>query len=549
MTFLKRTEREADNANQLEKKPSDNAPTAPPTEQKVTFLAVFLGLVASIGGFMFGYVSGQVSGFFQMEDYARRFGQLSADGSYEFSAVRQGTITALLCAGCLIGSLISGKLADVIGRKFSISAAAFWSCVGTIIEISSSTSWAQFAVGRGVNGIGIGALSVLVPMYQSESSPAIIRGVLVTCYQLFVTLGIWLAYMVEFGTHDQASSASWRIPNGLSFLWALILGAGILVLPESPRFAYRRGREDEARKTIARLAGLTPDAREVNYQITEIRVKLEEEMSGAEVSWHEIFTGPRMAYRTILGMVLQAGQQLTGANFFFYYGTTIFQATGLTDSYVTQIILGSVNVFCTFGALYIAQKCGRRNALMVGAAWITMCFFVYAFVGHFALDQENPQNTPAAGNVLIVFSCLAIAAFATTWGPLVWAVVGELYPSRYRAPCMALATASNWLWNFLISFFTRFITGAIDYLYGLVFAGCCMALVVIVFFFVIESKDRSLEEIDTMYILGVNPITSAKWDGSKVPDSGETSGRDSSDAAAVEKNEPVERVPTTTLEE
>lgn len=449
MPFLKRTEREADNANQLEKKPSDNAPAAPQTEQKVTFIAVFLGLVASIGGFMFGYVSGQISGFFQMDDYAQRFGELQADGSYTFSAVRQGTITAILCAGCLFGSLMSGQLADIIGRKYSISAWAFWSCIGTVIEISSSTSWAQFAVGRLINGFGIGALSVLVPMYQSESSPAIIRGVLVTCYQLFVTLGIWTAYMVDFGTHKYDNSASWRIPNGLSFLWALILGAGILFLPESPRFAYRKGREDEARRTIAKLAGLTPDSREVNYQITEIRVKLEEEMSGADVKWHEIFTGPRMAYRTILGMVLQAGQQLTGANFFFYYGTTIFQATGLKDSYVTQIILGSVNVFCTFGALYIAQKCGRRNALMVGAAWITMCFFVYAFVGHFALDQANPQNTPAAGNVLIVFSCLAIAAFATTWGPLVWAVVGELYPSRYRAPCMALATASNWLWNFL----------------------------------------------------------------------------------------------------
>lgn len=130
-------------------------------------------------------------------------------------------------------------------------------------------------------------------------------------------------------------------------------------------------------------------------------------------------------------------------------GTTVFAATGLSDSYVTQIILGSVNVFCTFGALYLVQKCGRRNALMFGAAWIMMCFFVYAFVGHFALDSVNPQRTPAAGNVLIVFSCLAIASFAITWGPLVWTVVAELYPAKYRAQCMALATASNWLWNFL----------------------------------------------------------------------------------------------------
>ena len=223
----------------------------------------------------------------------------------------------------------------------------------------------------------------------------------------------------------------------------------------------------------------------------------------------------------------QAGQQLTGANFFFYYGTTIFRATGLSDSYVTQIILGSVNVFCTFGGLYVVKKCGRRNALMAGALWMMVCFLVYSFVGHFKLDPVNPANTPAAGNVLIVFSCLFIVAFATTWGPLVWAVVAELYPAKYRAPAMALATASNWLWNFLMSFFTRFITDAIDYLYGLVFAGCCAMLVLVVFFFLVESKDRTLEEIDTMYLLHVNPISSSKWDEKNMSESANSSGRQS----------------------
>jgi len=177
-----------------------------------------------------------------------------------------------------------------------------------------------------------------------------------------------------------------------------------------------------------------------------------------------------------------------------------------------------------------------------------ICFLIYAFVGHFVLDGGDAAQTKTAGNVLIVFSCFFIVAFATTWGPLVWAIVAELYPARYRAPCMALATASNWLWNFLISFFTRFIVNDIGWLYGLVFAGCCAALFFIVFFFVIETKDRSLEEIDTMYLLHVNPITSAKWDGSKVPEEAFSSG------AITPQNDqesarPVERVPTKTIEE
>jgi len=453
-----------------------------------------------------------------MEDYARRFGD-----NYEFGPARQGAIVGLLPAGCLFGSLIAGKIADSLGRRLSISFSALFTMIGTIIEVSSQTAWAQFAVGRLVTGFGIGALSVLVPMYQSESAPAILRGVLVSCYQLFITLGIWLAEMINYGTHTMEGSGSWRIPNAISFAWALVLGAGILFLPESPRFAYRMGREEEARNTIARLAGLAPDAASVNLQINEIREKLDEERAGAETRWYEIFTGPRMLYRTLLGCILQTGQQLTGANFFFYYGTTIFRATGLSDSYVTQIILGSVNVGCTFGGLWVVKNCGRRNALMAGAAWMMMCFFVYSFVGHFSLDPVNPANTPTAGNVLIVFSCFFIVAFATTWGPLVWTVVAELYPARYRAPAMAVATASNWFWNFMMSFFTRFITDDIGYLYGLVFAGCCAALVAIVFFFLIESKDRTLEEIDTMYLLHVNPITSSKWDESKIAGSSSAS--------------------------
>ncbi|KAL5627212.1 hypothetical protein BROUX41_003365 [Berkeleyomyces rouxiae] len=508
MGFLKRQ------TDQVEKAEPSSSANPDAATQRVTFMACFLGCVASIGGFMFGYVSGQISGFFSMRDYARRFGELASDGTYQFSAARQGTIVGFLCVGALFGSLVAGKIADTLGRRLCISVSAFFCCIGTIVEVSSSSSWVQFAMGRLVTGLGIGSLSVSVPMYQSESAPAIIRGVLVSMYQLFITLGIWTAEMINYGTEGIDNSASWRIPNGISFLWAIILGLGILVLPESPRFAYRQGRVDEARATIAKLAGVDENDRSVSNQLTEIRVKLEEERAAVDTNIMEIFTGPGMLYRTVLGIVLQAGQQLTGANFFFYYGTTVFSATGLSNSYVTQIILGTVNVVCTFGGLYVVQKSGRRNALMIGAAWMMMCFFVFAFVGEYKLDHANPQNTPTAGNILIVFSCLFIAAFATTWGPLVWAVVAELYPAKYRAPCMALATASNWLFNFLMSFFTRFITNAIGYLYGLVFAGCCGALVVIVFFFVIESKDRSLEEIDTMYILGVNPITSHKWDSS-----------------------------------
>lgn len=224
-----------------------------------------------------------------------------------------------------------------------------------------------------------------------------------------------------------------------------------------------------------------------------------------------------MLHRTLLGMILQAGQQLTGANFFFYYSTTIFKSVGLSNSYVTSIILGTVNVVATLFGLWLINVVGRRKALIGGALWMFGCFMIYTFVGTYTVQNHNSHE---GGTVLIVFTCLFICAFATTWGPLPWAIVGELYPTRYRAVCMALATASNWLLNFLISFFTSFITDKIHYWYGMVFGGSCLALVFIVYFFLIESKDRSLEEIDTMYTTGVSPIKSASWEASDLGSEG-----------------------------
>jgi SP family sugar:H+ symporter-like MFS transporter len=376
-------------------------------------------------------------------------------------------------------------------------------------------------MGRFTAGLGIGALSTVVPMYQSESIPKRIRGAAVSSYQLLITLGIWTAYMINYGTvRGYTDSAQWRISVGLSALWAIVLGSTILLLPESPRFAYRKGRVDEARLNMARLNGVNSGSAFVDKEIREIQEKLEAESTGIEHHWSEVFTGPRMLYRTLLGMVLQAGQQLTGANYFFYYGTTIFTATGLEDSYVTSIILGTVNVATTILGLWVVENVGRRKAMMCGAAWMGICLFIFAFVGHYQLDQVDPQRTPQAGTVMIVFTCLFIAAFATSWGPLVWTIVGELYPARHRAVCMALATASNWLFNFLISFFSTMITNDIDYLYGLVFGASCFVLFFVVYFFVIETKGRSLEEIDTMYVLHVNPITSASWRASSLQKDG-----------------------------
>lgn len=450
-----------------------------------------------------------------MPDFLDRFGQAHADGTKYFSNVRSGLIVALLSIGTLIGALVGAPVADRIGRRASIS---FWSLIvsiGFVVQIAASRAWYQIMIGRLIAGFGVGALSLLVPMYQAETAPAWIRGALVCAYQLFITMGIFLAACFNYGTvqHQSQSSASWRIVIGLGWLWTIILGVGILFFPETPRFDFRQGRSERATETLCRVYGATPNHWAIHTQVEEIERKLRAESNvkaGPIDEFIGMFKAPRMAYRIALGVLLQMFQQLTGANYFFYYGTTIFRSVQI-DSFITQIILNTINFAVTFIGLYMVEHFGRRKSLMAGAFWMFICFLIFASVGHFKLDLKEPQNTPTAGVVLIVFACLFILGFATTWGPMIWTIQAEIFPSRYRAKGMALSTASNWIWNFCIGFFTPFITKKIDFRYGYVFAACNLVAVFLIYFFVIEGQGRTLEEIDTMYLEHVTPWKSSKW--------------------------------------
>lgn len=262
---------------------------------------------------------------------------------------------------------------------------------------------------------------------------------------------------------------------------------------------------------MSKLYGVSPNNQVIVNELAEVKEQYDAEMASKDEPWYEMFRAPRMLYRILLGVVLQAFQQLTGANYYFYYGTVMFKGAGISNSYVTQMILGGVNFGSTFGGLYVIERFGRRKSLITGGIWMFVCFMIYASVGHFALDVNTPTNTPGPGKAMVVFACLFIVAYAMTWGPMVWAIVAELYPSRYRARSMAIATASNWLWNFLISFFTPFIAGDIDFAYGYVFAGCLFVAVLVVHFCVLESKGKTLEEIDTMYVMRIAPWKSSKW--------------------------------------
>ncbi|KAJ5158203.1 Major facilitator superfamily domain general substrate transporter [Penicillium coprophilum] len=487
--------------NEHEKGPSDLVDTPIPL---LTWRSLVMGLLVSMGGFLFGYDTGQISGFLEMKDFLHRYGEPQSDGTYHFSNVRSGLIVALpkLSIGTLIGALVAAPIADRLGRKWSISWWSLMVCIGITVQISSPFGkWYQVAMGRWVAGLGVGAISLLVPMYQAESGPRHIRGSLISTYQLFITLGIFVANCINYGTEARTDTGSWRIPMGITYLWAIILGAGMMFFPESPRYDYRNGKIDKAKSTLAKIYGIPHNHRALHLEFDEIRQKHEEEKRNGQVSWIQMFSAPTMGYRVAVGVALQALQQLTGANYFFYY-----------------MILGGVNFGTTFLGLYLIEHYGRRRSLIAGALWMFVCFMIFASVGHFSLDREDPEKTKSAGVAMVVFACLFILGFASTWGPMVWTIIAELYPSQYRARAMSLATASNWLWNFLLAFFTPFITGDIDFRFGYVFAGCLFLAAALVYFAVIEGQGRTLEEIDTMYRMGVKPWKSSKFQFPPDPD-------------------------------
>ena len=421
-------------------------------------------------------------------------------------------------------------MSDYLGRRYSITVGCLIFSVGVIIQMACEYSWRQIAIGRLVTGVAIGQLSAAVPVYQSETVPRQVRGALVGTYQLFVTLGILLSYVTCYGTHKYGDNgmkgdanpvntgalyptAQWRVPIGLGFAWALILGVGILFCPESPRWLARNNSSDDRiLRSLSVVRGVEDQHPAVAAEFYDIKQELEEERALPPKGWLDCLRPEeKTLYRTVLGMALQTGQQLTGANYFFYFGVTIFQPVGISDPYIIQIILGGVNTGCTFWGLWALDRLGRRICLMFGALWMFIWLIVFATVG--TASSTNGEDIPRwAGTVMVVSTCLFIFAFAGTWGPGVWSAIAEFVNPATRTKQYALATMSNWIWNFNLAFFTSPITSSIHFRYGYVFAACCLANFLIVYFFLYETANLSLEAANLMYNeKGVYAWNSRKW--------------------------------------
>jgi len=530
----------------------------PPTEAGAAWPAVLIGLFVAFGGVLFGYDTGTISGILAMDFWQDTFstGYVNSKAHLDVSPAQSSAVVSILSAGTFFGALASPLLGDHIGRRWALIASCWVFNLGVALQ-TAATSLPLFLAGRFFAGFGVGLVSALVPLYQSETAPKWIRGAIVGAYQLAITIGLLLAAIVDNGTHERQDTGSYRIPIAVQFAWAIILILGMLLLPETPRYLIKRNRMDKAAVSLGRLRRLPKDHPAIHEELSEIEASHKFELSMGKASYLDCFRGG-MRKRQLTGMGLQALQQLTGINFIFYYGTQYFKNSGISNAFIITMITSSINVVSTLPGLYAVDHWGRRPLLLWGAVGMCISQFIVAVLGTTTTGQD------ASGNILvfnvdaqkasIAFVCIYIFFFASTWGPLAWVVTGEIFPLKTRAKSLSMSTATNWLLNWAIAYATPYLVN-----YGpgyanlqskifFIWFAACFVCIAFVYFFIYETKGLSLEEVDELYVDCSKAWKSPQWKPSvtfqrrasmSAPVGDET--KDSQEGLpAVEKREKVE---------
>ena len=428
--------------------------------------------VAALGGLLFGYDTGVISGAL-----------LFIKQDFDLNPFVEGFIVSSLLLGAMVGAGVSGALSDRLGRRTIILGAAIIFAIGAIGAGLSPSVWVLL-VFRFVLGLGVGSASALVPSYISESAPTDVRGSLSSLFQLAITLGILIAYLVNGAF---AAAEDWRWPIGLAFVPAAVLFVGMYFLPETPRWLVSKNREEEARQVLSR----SRSEEEVDSEISEIReVEQEEE---EQVGYGELFA-PWVRPMIVVGIGLAVFQQFVGINTVIYYAPTIIKSTGLgsSASILSTIGIGIVNVVMTVVAILIVDRVGRKPLLIVGLVGMVISLLIIG--GAFLV----PGLSGIISWVTLAGLMLYVASFAVSFGPLLWVMLPEIFPVKARGAGTGLSSLSNWGANFIVAqAFLPLValigTTAVFW----ILAGICVLAGIFIYFVVPETRGRSLEEIES----------------------------------------------------
>ena len=448
--------------------------------------SVYVGLVtavAALGGLLFGYDTAVISG---------GIGFLRT--CFQLNAAETGWAASSALVGCIFGAGIAGAASDRLGRRgaLMVSAVLFaLSGLGTALP----RTLPEFITARIAGGVGIGMASMLSPLYIAEVSPAAIRGRLVSFNQLAIVSGILIVYFVNYfiaslGSESWNVQVGWRWMFGSEALPAFVFFGLLVFVPESPRWLATQKREKEAHEILVRIGG---------YDFASTELTAIRDATSRESGSIALLFQPGLRRILVLGVVLAILQQVTGINVFMYYAPEIFKQLGaeIQAALFETIIVGAVNLAFTLVAIRTVDRLGRKPLMIVGAAGMGSSLFA---IGYAAYHQ-------AMELWVLLFILLYIACFALSLGPVVWVVLSEIFPMQIRGRAMAIATLLLWTANYVVSqtfpmlnenawLAEHFHHAFPFWLYG----AMCVATVLYVWRFLPETKGKTLEEIERLWL-------------------------------------------------
>jgi MFS transporter, SP family, galactose:H+ symporter len=454
--------------------------TTKPTlrQQGLTGYILVASAIAAVGGVLFGFDTGVISGAIL---FITKQWQLT-HGQAEFA-------TSSVLIGAVLGAIAGGALGDKLGRKRSIIGATLLFLIGTVI-VSVAVGMADFTVGRVLIGASIGVASFMVPLYISEMAPTPLRGGMVSLNQLAVTIGILVSYGVNYVfSHTE----NWHAMFAVGALPGLVLVIGMFLMPESPRWLVSVRRKDEAAGVLKKIR----KQQDVSGEVREIEEEIKAETGGRLSDlW-----APSLRLPLIIGVGLAVLQQVTGVNTVVYYAPAIFKAAGLgsaTASIAATTGLGVVNVVMTVVAIWLLDKVGRRPLLLWSAAGMAIALLLLGAGFAFRGDEATPGG--ALGRITAVSLMLYMAFFAIGLGPVFWLLIAEIYPLKTRAIAMSVATIANWAANYLVAATFLTMAGALGKA-GVFWFYALMGLLTFIFVrrLVPETKGKTLEEVQEIF--------------------------------------------------
>ena len=403
--------------------------------------------VATIGGFLFGYDSGAVNG--TQEGLRQAFGLSDAGLGF--------TVGSLLI-GCFIGAFLAGRLADLFGRRNVMMMTAVLFTIGALIQ-GFAHDHTLFVIARLMGGMAVGAASVLSPAYISEVAPASVRGRLTTLQQIMIIIGLTIAFVVNYFLAQSAGESTaaywagieaWRWMYLMQAVPAVIFLVALIFIPESPRYLVSKGRDEKASQVLTSLYGSDV----ARGKLDEIRATYTQDHRPrlSDIKGNGLF-----GIRPIVwaGIMLAVFQQLVGINVIFYYGETLWKLAGVSEEAALQrnILSGVVSIAACIVTIMVIDKIGRKPLLLIGSAGMAVSLFTMAYAFNSGtLDATGQlQLTPNMGMVALIAANLYVIFFNGTWGPVMWVMLGEMFPNQIRGSALAVAGFAQWFANYLIA--------------------------------------------------------------------------------------------------